>query len=169
VGNDKIGRITTAGVVTEYAIPRASTGPTSITVGPDGAFWFSEQFANRIGRLAVTANTHDSNGDIFSDIQWRDTAGNLGIWLMQGASVLQSGGVGGVPNSWSIVGQRDFNGDFKTDLLWRDNLGNVAIWLMSGNAVLASLAVGNVPTSWTVIGTGDFNGDGKGDLLWRDK
>ena len=87
----------------------------------------------------MTANTHDSNGDIFSDIQWRDTSGNLGVWLMNSATVLQTGGVAGVPTSWSIVGQRDFNGDFKTDLLWRDNLGNVAIWLMNGTQVLAAI------------------------------
>ena len=138
-------------VITEYTVPTHSGGPFGIAVGPDGAFWFTEQFQNKIGRLAVTANTHDSNGDIFSDIQWRDTAGNLGIWLMQGASVTQSGGLGGVPGSWSIVGQRDFNGDFKTDMLWRDTSGNIAIWLMNGKGLLANVTVGNVPTNWTVI------------------
>ena len=74
----------------------------------------------------------------------------------------------GVPNSWSVVGQRDFNGDGKTDLLWRNTNGDLAIWLMNGTQVSSGVDLGNVPTSWTVAGTGDFNGDGKGDILWRD-
>jgi Immunoglobulin domain/Immunoglobulin I-set domain len=37
---DKIGRITTAGVFTEFSILPASN-PTGITTGPDGALWFT--------------------------------------------------------------------------------------------------------------------------------
>ena len=36
---DRIGRITPAGVVTEFTVP-ASRGRTGITVGPDGNIWF---------------------------------------------------------------------------------------------------------------------------------
>jgi hypothetical protein len=112
--------------------------------------------------------THDFNGDSKSDIAWRDTSGNAAIWLMNGAATLSAGGLGMVPNSWSLVGQRDFNGDGKADLLWRDTSGNTAIWLMNGITVSSSGAIGTVPTTWSIVGTGDFNGDGKGDLLWRD-
>lgn len=52
VGN-KIGRITTQGVVTEFPIPSDRSGPHSITAGPDGALWFTEYYGNRIGRLAL--------------------------------------------------------------------------------------------------------------------
>jgi virginiamycin B lyase len=61
----KIGRITTAGVVTEFPIPPASQvgrrGPFrigydawGITVGPDGALWFTETIANKIGRITTS-------------------------------------------------------------------------------------------------------------------
>jgi hypothetical protein len=70
----------------------------------------------------LRTNTHDFNGDGSSDIAWRDSLGDAAIWLMNGAAVLSPGGVGTVPNSWSIVGQRDFDGDGKSDLLWRDAL-----------------------------------------------
>src|SRR5260370_10898406 len=33
---NKIGRITTAGIVTEFPIPTASSRPSGITAGPDG-------------------------------------------------------------------------------------------------------------------------------------
>ena len=41
---DKIGEITTSGVITEFNIPSAVATPTSITLGPDGAFWFTGSF-----------------------------------------------------------------------------------------------------------------------------
>src|SRR5258707_1100994 len=51
---NKIGRITTAGVVTnEFPIPTAASQPALITTGPDGALWFIEQSANKIGRITT--------------------------------------------------------------------------------------------------------------------
>jgi virginiamycin B lyase len=52
VGN-KIGRITTTGLVTEFTIPSDGSGPHSITTGPDGALWFTEYYESRVGRLAL--------------------------------------------------------------------------------------------------------------------
>jgi VCBS repeat protein len=112
--------------------------------------------------------THDFNGDHISDIAWRDTSGNVAFWLMNGAAVSTSGGIAGVPGTFSIVGQRDFNGDGNFDLLWHDTGGNTAIWFMNGATVSSAVSVGAIPTAWSVAGTGDFNGDGMGDILWRD-
>jgi subtilase family serine protease len=115
-----------------------------------------------------TITPHDFNADGKSDIAWRDDSGDLALWLMNGATVLSSGVVGGVPSTWSIVGQRDFDGDGKADLLWRDTSGNIAMWFMSGTAVGSAASVGNLATTWQVAGVADFNGDGLGDILWRD-
>jgi virginiamycin B lyase len=38
---------------TEYVVPTPSSGPHAITVGPDGALWFTENNGNRIGRLTT--------------------------------------------------------------------------------------------------------------------
>jgi virginiamycin B lyase len=43
------------GVITEYPVPTASSSPYAITVGPDGAIWFSEITGNKIGRIPATA------------------------------------------------------------------------------------------------------------------
>jgi streptogramin lyase len=48
---NRIGRITTTGVITEYTVPTANSGPGAITVGPDGALWFTEILGFKIGRL----------------------------------------------------------------------------------------------------------------------
>ncbi len=55
----KIGRITTAGQITEYELPAASTpngltaqtGPVCIVAATDGNLWVSEQWGNRFTRI----------------------------------------------------------------------------------------------------------------------
>jgi hypothetical protein len=51
---NKIGRITTAGVITEFTIPTANSGSQGITSGPDDDLWFAEQFTNKIGRITTS-------------------------------------------------------------------------------------------------------------------
>lgn len=47
-----IGRITTAGVVTNhFPVPTAASEPSDLTAGPDGALWFTEFLGDRIGRI----------------------------------------------------------------------------------------------------------------------
>ena len=49
LGN-KIGKITTAGVITEIALP-GGVGPGQIVAGADGNLWFAAATANLIGRM----------------------------------------------------------------------------------------------------------------------
>jgi virginiamycin B lyase len=51
--SNKIGRITTTGVITEFPILTTDSGPYAITAGPDGALWFTEQHGNKIGRITT--------------------------------------------------------------------------------------------------------------------
>jgi len=116
----------------------------------------------------VLAATHDFGGDNKSDILWRDAAGDVGMWSMNGTSISQTKVLGSVPTNWSIVSQRDFNDDGTCDVLWRDSAGDVGIWLMNGSTILQSAVFSTIPTNWSIVGTGDFNGDGNADILWRD-
>ena len=51
---NKIGRLATSGVFTEYAIPTAGRFPGSITAGSDGALWFIElSDSGYIGRITT--------------------------------------------------------------------------------------------------------------------
>ena len=51
-GGDKVGRITTAGVITEFSAGITSGAvPFGIAAGPDGNLWFTEYDGNRIGRI----------------------------------------------------------------------------------------------------------------------
>jgi streptogramin lyase len=46
---NKIGRITPAGAIDEFAVPTVGGGPMGITRGPDGNVWFTEFDGNKIG------------------------------------------------------------------------------------------------------------------------
>jgi len=48
-----IGRLTTAGGLTEYLVPTPKSCPGGITAGPDGALWFTEGTGNNIGRITT--------------------------------------------------------------------------------------------------------------------
>jgi hypothetical protein len=50
---NQIGRITTSGAITEYAVPTAYSFPVGITAGPDGALWFTEFNGNNIGQVVL--------------------------------------------------------------------------------------------------------------------
>jgi hypothetical protein len=173
--DQKLGRITTAGVVTEFPLltPTVSGAPNfsfQLVFAPEGPGALLEYTSSDVVTFTIpVVATHDFNGDGTSDILWRDTSGNLALWLINGNAIASAGGLGNVsPSVWSIVGQRDFTGSGNADILWRDTSGNLALWLMSGTSVSSTAGLGNVPTNWTIYGTGDLNGDGVGDILWRD-
>jgi virginiamycin B lyase len=52
-GSSKIGRMTTAGTITEFPIPTASSQPSWIAPSPDGNLWFIEETGNKIGRMTT--------------------------------------------------------------------------------------------------------------------
>jgi hypothetical protein len=152
-----------------FSVALSGDGSTAIVGGrfdnsDAGAAWV---FVS--GAATHRTATHDFNGDFRSDILWRNgTSGQAMIWLMNGATITSSLGLGNMSGSWTIIGTGDFNGDGKSDVLWRNNSGNVEIWFMNGTSVQSAVAVGKVRTSWAIAETGDFDGDGKSDILWRD-
>jgi len=51
----EIGRITTAGVVTQFALPHPVTNfPTGIVAGPDGNLWYTNLATNSIGSITTS-------------------------------------------------------------------------------------------------------------------
>jgi virginiamycin B lyase len=50
---NKIGRITTDGVIIEFELPTVNSIPTDIAVGPDGALWFTQWGGSKIGRITT--------------------------------------------------------------------------------------------------------------------
>jgi virginiamycin B lyase len=50
-GHDFIVKMSTSGVMTQFAIPTPNAKANNIVKGPDGNLWFCESNANRIGKI----------------------------------------------------------------------------------------------------------------------
>jgi FG-GAP-like repeat/Abnormal spindle-like microcephaly-assoc'd, ASPM-SPD-2-Hydin len=118
--------------------------------------------------LPPRAVSRDFNGDKKSDVLWRNVAGDVSMWQLNGSAISSDSLVANIWTGWTIAGSGDFNGDEKADVLWRGPGGEVVVWLMNGATVSSYGVAGNPPASWTVAAVGDFDGDGKADVLWRD-
>ncbi|HEX5066942.1 MAG TPA: VCBS repeat-containing protein, partial [Myxococcota bacterium] len=110
----------------------------------------------------------DFDGDGLSDLLLRDPrSGNLVLWKMEGAQVLERLDVAHLPSPWKLQEPGDYDGDGTADLLWRDELtGQLIVWLIRAGAVASGggLDLGSVTSDWTVAGRGDFDGDGRDDI-----
>src|SRR6266550_1372739 len=40
-----------SGKFVEFPLPNPNSGPTTVSIGPDGLLWFTESNGNRIGRM----------------------------------------------------------------------------------------------------------------------
>ena len=120
-----------------------------------------------LGNVPTTwsvVGTGDFNGDSYGDILWRDTSGNLGIWFMNGTTIVQTAVVGNVPTAWTVAGA-----DSKGDIFWYNTTTReVGMWVMNGAKVVQTVDFGSVPANWKIAGIGDFDGNGSTDILWRD-
>jgi len=102
------------------------------------------------------------------DILWRNTNGDVAIWLMTVSPPCHGRSrqrCHELVDCW----HRDFNGDGKgghslAQHEWR-RCDLADEWLV---APVIGRDLGNVATSWTIVGTGDFNGDGIPTFLWRN-
>jgi streptogramin lyase len=78
---NRIGRITPAGVVTEFHVPTPNSLPGGITAGPGGNLWFTEDQGQRIGQISPSGTITEfplPAGDLPSEI----TAGPDGnVWF----------------------------------------------------------------------------------------
>jgi hypothetical protein len=89
-----------------------------------------------------------------SDILWRDTSGDIAIWLMNSSTILSSAGLGSLATTWSVAETGDFNGNGTSDILWQDTSGDAAIWFMNGTTVSSGVGLGRVSPLWSIQGAG---------------
>jgi hypothetical protein len=78
---------------------------------------------------------------------WRNDDGTLGMWEMNGLTVVDGGNIAQVAASWHVVGAGDFNADGRTDILWQNDDGTIGIREMNGLSVIAAQNVGPSPIS----------------------
>jgi streptogramin lyase len=99
-GRNAIGRMTTLGATTEFAIPTPVSDILGITKGPDDNLWFTEAGANRIGRITVTGTIAEFPIPSPSSSPQQIAAGPDGaLWFTEG----QAGKIGRITTSGTIT------------------------------------------------------------------
>jgi hypothetical protein len=110
----------------------------------------------------------DFNGDGKDDLLGRDLPSSYTYLLMlNGATVVDGGGLLGGTGVLQIAGIGDFDGDGNADILFRNSEnGDIGMWFINGPQIVGGAYVGNVDPVVEIAGIGDFNGDGKADILF---
>jgi len=113
----------------------------------------------------------DLDGDGKSDLVWRyPSLGFVGVWLMDGATVLAAEHLPTVAEGgWAVAAVADVSGDGKADLVWRHAVdGETAVWLLDGATIIdAGWLPTLADTGWQLARATDTDGDGRSDLVWR--
>jgi hypothetical protein len=135
------------------------------TVSGDVGEWLSKAGPGYAGFTApvlanVDASWHirgvgDFTGGGLSDILWRNTNGDTGIWITNDSGGFAAVDIGTVDASWSVQAVADYNGDGKADILWRNTNGQYGEWLSkagSGFTGFTTTVLGTAPASLTIIG-----------------
>lgn len=107
-----------------------------------------------------------------ASVVWRNRAGSIQIWAMNGLNspVSRSLGAGfeNAPTGYSIVGFGDFRGDYRSDIVFR-NGGSHVVWFVAPNgAVTSETFVDPIDAGVQKIVIGDYNGDARSDLLLQN-
>ena len=157
---------TSTATVNEYAIPTASSAPTSITAGPDGDVWFTENSGNKIGKSDTSGNITEYALPTAGSAPQTITSGPDGaLWFTETANnaigrITISGAITEYPvptagsGPWGITTGPDGN-------LWftEQSLGNVA-----------SVTTGGVFNEYSAGGCalGDITSGSDGNLWFLD-
>jgi VCBS repeat-containing protein len=155
-----------------FEAPGDADGDNSYVVqvrASDGSLSDDQTLTVEVANVLDAITPHDFNGDFRSDILWRDGAGTVALWEMNGVDILSSQAIATISTSWQIVdADGDFNADGGADVLWRDQDGTVVLWEMDGANVIGNTGIADLPDHWHIADTGDLTGDGRHDILWRD-
>ena len=82
LSGNSIGRITTAGMVTNFT-GTALVGPATITAGPDGVRWFTNRRGNSIGRITTAGVVTSYTGTGMSGPRWYRSRARSGPLVRQ--------------------------------------------------------------------------------------
>ncbi len=143
--NDKIGRITAAGVVTEYSTLTPNSSVFGLTAGPDGAMWYSlwirDRSGGKIGRISADGVITESPLPIPGSMPQSITTGSDGaLWFLlqvtNGNSMIGRITTAGVFTAYPAIGAEDI-------VAGPDG----ALWFMFGGP---TIGIGRITTAGAV-------------------
>jgi virginiamycin B lyase len=168
----QIGRITTGGSITEYTLPSGSIAG-DITVGPDGALWFTEGVFAKIGRITTTGSITEYPTP---GLTYRIAAGPDGaLWFTESTnpSFVNSGAgeigritTSGTVTQYSLPTGNSISGG------WIAAGPDGALWFLDGNSTNQEIGRATTSGSFTeyalTLGSGYSGGVGDGITFGPD-
>lgn len=159
----RIGRITTAGAVTEFPAGVMPGGYVEgITAGPDGAIWFTEPVDARIGRITTAgAVTHVRVGAVGTRQPESITVGPDGnLWFTEAAGprlgrLTPAGVLTEYPLSLADVGRPTQIARGPNRTIWFTSSPNQVVRVLLGPEVTTGTATTGTGTSARIAGTVD--------------
>lgn len=144
-GTDSILRMTTGGSFTDYPIPTQNAHPFGIAAGPDGAMWFTEIFADKIGRIDTYGNFTEYQLTAGSQ-PWGIAAGPDGnLWFAEnGRDTIGQITTGGTITEWKVP--NDCNGSRGCNPIRITAGSDGAMWFTDGNPGYQGGYVGRITT-----------------------
>jgi hypothetical protein len=95
------------------------------------------------------AGIGDFNGDGEADILLKNTDNTIGMWMMNGGTIMTPVTVAQAGAGWSIKAIGDYNHDGKSDIAFQYTDGTVGMWMMNGGAIMTPALVG--PSTWAIV------------------
>ena len=109
------------------------------------------------------------NGGEPNQIILQNTSGQLAMWQMSGATIIDAGSVGNPGPTWHVEGTGHFFfGDGNTDVLWQNDDGTVYVWSVDGMDARTGSVIANPGPTWHVKGDGHFFGTVYSDVLLQN-
>ena len=140
IGNS-IGRITTAGVVTNYT-GTGINAPQGITVGPDGALWFTNESNNSIGRITTAGVVTNYTGTGISSPVGITVGPDGALWFTNLGNNGGTGSIGRITTGGAVTFYRGTGISAPVGIaagpdgaLWFTNYGNGIGRITTGGAV----------------------------------
>ena len=79
-------------------------GFNELITGPAATNWTTQAaVVSGATGVASLATSHDFDGDVLSDILWRNTSGDLALWMMSGTAIKYTAPLGNVGLSWTAA------------------------------------------------------------------
>lgn len=93
----------------------------------------------------------DINGDGKSDIVWQSSAGEVRMWLMNGAVITSDIALAKIVGAWTVQDAADLNGDGYADVIWRETSGEVRLWTMNPAGIVSDQRVALIGSDWQIV------------------
>ena len=122
--------------------------------------------------MAHTYASHDFNHDLYSDIVWRSSSGDIALWAIRDDAVIAAPSLGRVPANLHFVSSGDLNGDLTTDIVWHNqSTGLVSAWFFSNLQASNTDIYAPSPAEWTPVDylAGYYNADGYQDIIFQQR